>query len=197
MSGNLFYLHRLSNIQSMVYHTCVWLWNVVLKYYKFIYYTNKKYRSVVACLLSSVERLFELLIFSSHPSVQFHQCFLENVTIFQGISSFSGAGKYISQQFYGTFVFFRFMLLILLLHCISEGNIVFSSLLHLLFIFKFTLTLNHWFLTYCSTFSFTWYIVHLLIILMFNAGLKLVVKYLYTVVFVQQELNTSSPAGVQ
>lgn len=111
MSGNLFYLHRLSNIQSMVYHTCVWLWNVVLKYYKFIYYTNKKYRSVVACLLSSVERLFELLIFSSHPSVQFHQCFLENVTISQGISSFSGAGKYISQQFYGTFVFFRFMLL--------------------------------------------------------------------------------------
>lgn len=52
MSGNLFYLHRLSNIQKYGLSYCVWLWNVVLKYYKFIYSTNKTYSYIVMCLLS-------------------------------------------------------------------------------------------------------------------------------------------------
>lgn len=48
----MFKLHQLS--ASMAPHTpCVWLWNVILKYYKFIYCTNKKYRYISMWLVSS------------------------------------------------------------------------------------------------------------------------------------------------
>lgn len=43
MSGSLYDLHRLANIQSTVYDIlCVVVKNGPEKYYKFIYYTNKK-----------------------------------------------------------------------------------------------------------------------------------------------------------
>lgn len=43
MSGSLYDLHRLANVQSTVYDIlCVVVKNGPEKYYKFIYYTNKK-----------------------------------------------------------------------------------------------------------------------------------------------------------